>query len=48
MIDFNKSNKTLVSLTNNTSTHRAIKKRRPNVQLTKQNNQFLRALGLLK
>jgi hypothetical protein len=30
------------------STHQAIKKRRPKVQLTKQNKQFLQSIGLIK
>lgn len=45
MINFNK---TAVSLQNETSTHRAIEKRRPKVRLTKQNKQFLQSLGILK
>lgn len=45
MIDFNK---TSVTIKNSTSTHQAIKKRRPKVRLTKQNKQFLQSLGLLK
>lgn len=45
MIDFNKS---LVSHKKTVSAHCAIKKRRPKDQLTKENKQFLKKIGLLK
>lgn len=45
MIDFNK---TSLPIKTRASTHQAIKKRRPKVQLTKQNKQFLQSIGLIK
>lgn len=45
MIDFNKTSS---SLKNSVSTYRTIKKRRPKVQLTKENKLFLKSLGLIK
>lgn len=45
MIDFNKST---VSNSKMVSAHCAIKKRRPKGQLTKENKQFLKNIGLIK